>query len=184
MADFTPTWELPLTRENATPARLVRGDVYNEAMLIIDERLGGLRGSLWVENNGQTTTIATKNVATPVLYSAGAIETGPFCRFCDVDTTTGELIYIGPLDRVPTVQASFVIEGPSNTTFRLSVHKNGVEIPGAFSLARIAPAASIANGSLFANVEISTDDRLRLYVANITNDKDVKVLDVTFAARG
>lgn len=184
MPDFTPTWDIPLTRENATPARLVRGDVYNEAMLIIDERLGGLRGSLWAENNTQTTVIATQNVKTPVLYASGVVDSGPFCRFCDVDKTTGELIYIGPLDRVPTVQASFVIEGASNTTFRLSVHKNGVEVPGAFSLARIAPAASIANGSLFANVNVSTGDRLRLYVANITSASDVKVLDVTFAARG
>jgi len=184
MAEFTPTWQLPLTTENATPARLVRGDVYNDAMLIIDERLGALRGSLWVENNATATVISQPNTQTPVLYSVGAVQTGPFCRFCDVDTTTGELIYLGPLDRVPTVQASVVLEGAANVTFRLSVHKNGVEVPGAFTLVRIAPASTIGNGTLFANVNVSADDRLRLYVANLTNATDVKALDVTFAARG
>lgn len=179
MAEFTPTWEIPLTTQGRTPAELVRGSVFNEAMMIVDERLGGLRGSIFVEDNTQATDIQTAGVDVKAVLNSQA---GPFCRFCLTDDDA--ITYIGPLDRVPTVIAAFDIDGPPNVTIRVSVRKNAEPVPGASMRMRIAPAASFANGALSANVPISTGDRLEIFIANLTNDSNLTVRDLTFSARG
>lgn len=115
----TPTWDLPLPEDGAKPW----GDDYRAAMVTIDERLGGLRGSLFVEDNATITPISAVNTATPVLFGAGEVNDGPFCRFCETGEL-GTITYVGPLDRVPTVQLAFTLQAAANKTFAVSVRKN------------------------------------------------------------
>ena len=174
----TPTWDIPLPADGQSPW----GADYRQAMTIIDERLGGLRGSLFVEDNDQVTAIATVGAAVPAVL--GNVQSGPFCRFCGINGT-GVITYLGPLDRIPTVQAAFSLQSAgSNKTFRVEVRKNGVAVPGSAKRVRFGPNVTIQSGALVANVEVSTGDQLQVWVANLTDTTDCTVLDLTLAARG
>ena len=174
----TPTWDLPLPADGQSPW----GADYRAAMTIIDERLGGLRGSLFVEDNATPTVITTQGVAVPA--ALGSVQSGPPCKFCGVNGT-GVLTYLGPLTRVPTVQASFTLQSEGgNKTFRVEVRKNGLPVPGSGKRVRFGPNVTIQNGALVANVEVSKDDQLQLWVSNLTDTTDLTVLDLTLAARG
>lgn len=109
MSDVTPTWELPLPPLGQTPWR----DEWVQAMTIIDERLVGVRGSVYAETNGAATTFSSVNTPAPVVFDSSLIP-GPPCALCEVDTTKGELTYTGSLDRVPTVLAT-VVDGEGMT---------------------------------------------------------------------
>ena len=173
----TPTWDLPLPEDGQKPW----GDDYRAAMLEIDERLVGMRGSLFVEDNQTPTVISTLGVAVPA--ALGNVQSGPPCRFCDVNSG-GVLTYVGPLDRIPTVIATYTLQANANTTFALEIRKNGQVVPGSRKRLRFGPNVTIATGGLVANVEISTDDELQVWVSNLTNTTDCTVLDLTLAARG
>lgn len=175
----TPTWDLALPEDGQKPW----GDDYRTAMMTIDERLGGLRGSLYVEDNTTPTPITAQNTAVPVVFGAGKVESGPFCRFCEINGT-GRIKYVGPLDRVPTVQVSFTLATPgNNVTYSVSVRKNGQPVPGARTRVRFGTISPLS-GSIVANVEVSTGDELQVWVTNLTDDRDPTMLDMTFAARG
>jgi len=174
----TPTWDIPLPADGQSPW----GADYRQAMTIIDERLGGLRGSLFTEDNQTPTVIETIGVAVPA--ALGDVQSGPFCRFCAVNGT-GVITYQGPLDRVPTVQAAFSLQSAGgNKTFRVEVRKNGVAVPGSAKRVRFGPNVTIQSGALVANVEVSTGDQLQVWVANLTDTTGCTVLDLTLAARG
>jgi hypothetical protein len=173
----TPTWNLPLPIDGQTPW----GEDYRSAMMTIDARLTGIRGSLFVEDNQLVTTISSQNVAVPAVL--GNAQSGPPCRFCEV-SSAGILKYIGPLDRVPTVIVTYTLESSANTTFALEIRKNGGVVAGSRKRLRLGPNVTIATGGLVANVEVSTNDELQVYVSNLTNTNDVTVLDLTMAARG
>lgn len=176
----TPTWELPLPADGQQPW----GDDYRAAMMTIDERLGGLRGSLFVEDNTAPTPIAEQGTAVPIVFGAGEVQAGPFCRFCEIGDD-GTITYVGPLDRVPTVQLSFTLQSPSaNKTLAVSVRKNGEPIAGSRTRVRYGPNVTIASGSCVFNVEVSTGDTLQAFVTNLSGTDDPTMLDMTFAARG
>jgi hypothetical protein len=174
----TPTWDIPLPADGQSPW----GADYRQAMTIIDERLGGLRGSLFVDNNQTPTVITTQNVPVPAVL--GNVESGPPCKFCAVNGA-GVITYLGPLDRVPTVQAAFTLQSAGgNKTFRVEIRKNGLPVAGSAKRVRFGPNVTVQNGALVANVEISTGDQLQLWVSNLTDTTDLTVLDLTLAARG
>ena len=174
----TPTWDLPLPEDGQKPW----GDDYRAAMLEIDERLGGLRGSLFVEDNATATVISTVNV--PVPAALGNVQSGPFCRFCDINGA-GVITYVGPLDRVPTVQAAFTLQSAGgNKTARVEVRLNGQPIAGSAKRVRFGPNVTVQSGALVANVEIATGDELSVWVTNLTDSTNLTVLDLTLAARG
>ena len=176
----TPTWDLPLPADGQTPW----GDDYRSAMLTIDERLGGLRGSLYVEDNAAETVISAVNTPTPVLFAPSKVQSGPFCRFCEIDTDAGTITYIGPLTRVPTVQLAFTLQsGGNNLTYTVSVRRNGQPIPGARTRVRFGNITPLS-GAIVANTELATGDVLQVWVANLTDDRNATMLDMTFAARG
>ena len=173
----TPTWDLPLPSDGQSPW----GAAYREAMTIIDSRLVGVRGSLFVEDNQTPTVISTQGVAVPA--ALGNVQSGPPCRFCHINGG-GVLTYVGPLDRIPTVIATYTLQADANTTFALEIRKNGQVVPGSRKRLRFGPNVTIATGGLVANVEMSTDDELQVWVSNLTNTTDCTVLDLTLAARG
>jgi len=174
----TPTWDIPLPADGQSPW----GADYRQAMTIIDERLVGLRGSLFVDNNQTPTVITTQNVAVPA--ALGNVQSGPPCKFCGVNGA-GVLTYLGPLDRVPTVQAAFTLQSAGgNKTFRVEIRKNGLPVAGSAKRVRFGPNVTVQNGALVANVEMSEGDQLQLWVSNLTDTTDLTVLDLTLAARG
>lgn len=174
----TATWDLPLPEDGQTPW----GDDYRSAMVTIDERLGGLRGSLFVEDNDVATSIST--VGVPVVANLGpGVQEGPPCRFCEVNGS-GRLTYQGPLARVPTVQAAFTVVAGANRTVKVSVRKNGQPVDGAATRLRFGPNVSVQAGALVANVEMVSGDFLELFIANETSTASVTVSDLTLAARG
>ena len=178
MSGSTPTWELALPDDGDTNW----GDAYRDAMLTVDERLGGLRGSLFVEDNATATLIAAVN--TPVQAALGNVQSGPFCRFCEINGA-GVITYVGPLDRVPTVQAAFTLQSEgANKTARVEVRLNGVAVPGSAKRVRFGPNVTVQSGALVANVEIANGDELSVWVANLTDDTNLTVTDLTLAARG
>jgi hypothetical protein len=156
-------------------------------MTTIDERLGGLRGSLYTEDNATETVISTQNVAVRVSLGSGAAS-GPFCGFCSIDAPNSRITYTGPLTRVPTVNVSFVLQGATGATYEVAVRKNGESVGGLTSLVRIPPTVppgtSIGSGSLVGNVEVSTNDFLEVWVTNRTNTTNATVVDLTMASRG
>lgn len=174
----TPTWDLPLPEDGAKPW----GDDYRAAMVTIDERLGGLRGSLFVEDNQTPTVIETAGVA--VQAALGNVQSGPFCRFCAINGA-GVITYVGPLDRVPTVQAAFTLQSTGgNKSARVEIRKNGQVVPGSAKRVRFGPNVTVQSGALVANVEIAAGDELSVWVTNLTDSTDLTVLDLTLAARG
>jgi hypothetical protein len=174
----TPTWNIPLPADGQSPW----GADYRTAMTIIDERLGGLRGSLYVEDNQTATEIVTAGEAVPA--ELGDVQSGPFCRFCNVNGA-GVITYLGPLDRIPTVQAAFTLQSTGgNKTFRVEVRKNGNAIAGSAKRVRFGPNVTIQSGALVVNVEMSAGDQLQVWLSNLTDTSDVTVLDLTLAARG
>ena len=174
----TPTWDIPLPSDGQSPW----GADYRAAMTIIDERLTGLRGSLFVEDNQTPTVISTQGVAVPA--ALGNVQSGPPCRFCDVNSG-GVLTYVGPLDRIPTVQAAFTLQSAGgNKTAKIEVRLNGQAIAGSAKRVRFGPNVTIQSGSLVSNVEMSTGDELQVWVTNLTDATNLTVLDLTLAARG
>ena len=174
----TPTWDLPLPDDGQTPW----GDDYRAAMLEIDQRLGGLRGSLFVEDNTAATQIDTAD--TPAVANLGPnVQEGPPCAFCDVNGT-GRLTYQGPLTRVPTVTAQFTVECLANRTVKVALRKNGDPVPGGATRLRLGPNVTFSSGGIACNVEVETGDFLELFVANETSTDNITVRDLTLAARG
>lgn len=179
MTDVTPTWGLPLPPLGQTPWR----DEWVQAMTTIDERLGGVRGSVYAEGNTAATTFSAVNTPAPVVYDSSLIA-GPPCAFCEVDTTTGELTYIGPLDRVPTVLATVDISGSANKTYVVRVRKNGDVIPGVLTRIRLGPNVTKGTGAIVGLVPMSTGDTLRLFATNETDGTSVVIEDSALTVRG
>lgn len=173
----TPTWDIPLPADGQSPW----GADYRAAMTEIDRRLTGMRGSLFVEDNATPTVITTAGVAVPAVL--GNVQSGPPCRFCAVNGA-GVITYVGPLDRVPTVQASITLQSTGgNKTARVEIRKNGTAIAGSAKRVRFGPNVTVASVAVFANVNISTDDQLQVWIANLTDDTNLTVLDLTLAVR-
>ena len=174
----TPTWNLPLPEDGQTPW----GDDYRAAMTTIDERLVGVRGSLFVEDNTAATQIDTADTA--VVANLGPnVEEGPPCAFCEVNGT-GRLTYQGPLNRVPTVTVQFTVQSSANQTVKVSLRKNGDPVPGGATRVRLGANVTFQSAGIACNVEVATGDFLELFVTNETSADNITVRDVTLAARG
>lgn len=180
MTDSTPTWSIPLPPLGQTPWR----DEWVEAMTTIDARLTGLRGSVYVEANGTATTFSGKDTLTPMAFDPGAVVAGPPCQFCEVDTTSVSVTYVGPLDRVATVLATVDILGSGNKTYVVRVQRNAASLPGVLTRIRIGPNQTTGTGAISGLVPMSTGDTLRLVVANSTDATSVTVEDAALTVRG
>lgn len=175
--DGTPTWGLPLPELGATPWR----DAWVDAMTTIDERLAGMRGSLYVEGNATATVLSEENPA-PAVFEA--VVAGPPCQFCEVDTTDGTITYLGPLDRVPTVYAAVDIAGSANRTYVVRVRLNDEPVTGLLTRIRLGPNVTKGTGAIVGFVPMTAGDTLRLWVEDETASGPVTVEDAALAVRG
>lgn len=179
---FTPNFNIPLTAVAMSPARLVRGSVFNTAMNTIDESLQtvvdlpAIRGSFFVEDNNDPTTDPGAGKKA-VLTGAQA---GPPCRLCEINGN--RLTYIGEPD-VATVIVTANVTTAANTTVQLQVRRNEQLVPGASKKIRLNVGQPLGAGALAANIELQTGDFLELWVANLTGPQDVTVTDANFATR-
>lgn len=180
MTDSTPTWDLPLPPLGQTPWR----DEWVQAMTTIDARLVGMRGSVYAEGNGSSTTFEGVNTPTPVVFDPASVIAGPPCQFCDIDSDTAEITYVGPLDRVPTVLATVDISGSANKTFVVRARRNGEEIPGVITRIRLGPNVTKGNGTIVGLVPMATGDTIRLWVTNESDSSAVTVEDAAVTLRG
>lgn len=180
---FTPKYGIPLTQADATPARLVRGDVYNRAMEVVDDALDGIatgprvRGSFFVEDNDDATTSPGAGKKA-VLTGAQA---GPPCRLCEIDGN--RLTYVGDTPEVATVILTANVLTAANTTVQLQVRRNGELVAGASKKVRLNVGQPLGAGALAANVALDPGDFLEVWVANLSGQQDVTVTDATLATR-
>jgi hypothetical protein len=170
----TPQFELPLPPDGQTPW----GADYRSAITTIDAQLLAVRGSLFVEDN-TSPTVSPGAGAKAVLTG---VQSGPACRFCDVDGN--RITYVGPLDKVPTVVATVNVQSAANTTLQVQIRKNGQLVAGASKKIRLGIGVSLGSVAVAANIPLSTDDFLELWVANLTGAQDVTVTDATLVTRG
>jgi len=157
----------PLTETNVQ-------DALTELATAVQARIPPVKSSIFIEDNA-TATVVTQNVAVKV---AGTFLAGPACQSCSYNGN--RITYNGTrLTRVMAVASVDVDSGSNNQTFMVELRRNGLPVDGA--RVRVRRFNAIANGSITAMIDLTTNDFVELWITNTTSSVDPTVVDATFA---
>ena len=173
----TPFYDLALPVDGQKPW----GELMREALAIIDSRLVAVSGSIFVDNNS-TVTPSPGTTGAKALFDEGAVQAGPPCQFCATDGN--RITYNGPATKRVTVVATGNLVGPASSTLGWQVRINGAVDGGLAKRMRLNTGQTIGFVAVAGNVDLEPGDFLELWVTNLTNADDVRVLDLTLATRG
>jgi hypothetical protein len=127
---------------------------------------------------------ATSVAATNTYYKAAGTSTAGSLYLMD-HPSDGRLRYTGTPDHhfhIATT-VSFTTAG-SNETIGLKIAKNGTVIDSTVARRRVGSGTDIGSTALHADVILSTNDYLELFVANETNTSNITVDELYFFAMG
>jgi len=172
----TDDHNLHLIADGATPW----GNQARENLQTIDAALPFVQATMWALDNDQVTAIAEQGVPVKanIPNTQGVSPCGCMTFF------ENRMLYDGA-ERVLTLVCSFALNAVGNNkTFRVYLAHDGAVLDHATAKARDTVAGDIASGALTGLVAVETGSTIELWVANLTDDTNVTVVDVSMSARG
>jgi D-alanyl-D-alanine carboxypeptidase len=98
--------------------------------------------------------------------------------------TTNRLTYTGTMTKVMHTAVTFSVEPDSNanTVFEVTVHKNGVQVPGAVvDISTVTTGVSVGN-ALHSAFRMSTNDYVEVWIGRLSGTANATMTQMNFFA--